>query len=67
MIDSRDDRLSEPLLSLGEVAALLGISVAAARRIPAGELPFSRITARNDRRYERADVVRYVDSRKVDQ
>ena len=64
MIERPEERLSEPLLSLAEVAFLLGISVPAARRIPAGELPFSRVTARNDRRYERSDVVRYVDRRK---
>jgi excisionase family DNA binding protein len=64
-IERRSEAAPEPLLSVGEVAVYLGLSVAATKRIVPSELPFSRISARNDRRYSRADVDRYVESRKV--
>lgn len=66
MIDRKSEAAAlEPLLSVAEVAVYLGLSTAATKRIAPSELPFSRISARNDRRYSRQDVDRYVESRKV--
>lgn len=54
----------EPMLSAQEVAAALGLSVAATKRIPPAQLPYSRVGARNDRRYAPADVQAYVAARR---
>lgn len=53
------------LLSVGEVAAFLGLSTSATKRIPPRELPYSRVGARGDRRYSKTDVSAYVESRRV--
>lgn len=61
---SRAEGPMVPLISAGEVAVLLGLSVAATKRIPPAELPYSRVGARNDRRYAPADVQAYVTARR---
>lgn len=57
-------RGSDRALSVGGVAELLGVSVDTVKAIPPAALPFFR-TQGGHRRYQREDVDRYVESRRV--
>lgn len=46
-----------------EVALLLGTHVNTVKRIDPGALPYFRVGARGDRRYQRDDVRAYIDAR----
>jgi hypothetical protein len=54
------------LLRVSEVAAALGLSVSATKRIPADELPYLRVARRGDRRYTLDAVRAYREARRVD-
>lgn len=54
------------LLPVATVAAALGLSVSATKRIPADELPFLRVARRGDRRYTTEAVRAYLEARRVD-
>ncbi len=54
------------LLSAREVASALGLSLAATKRIPPAELPYARVGARGDRRYQADDVSAYLRARRVE-
>lgn len=56
----------EPLLSAPELARRLGIGLAAAKRIPASELPYVRVNSRGDRRYQAKDVDAFLARRRVE-
>ena len=55
----------ERLMTTHEVAQALGIHVNTVKRLPPSELPYYRMLRRGDRRYEPADVIRYLAERKV--
>jgi hypothetical protein len=57
--------VSPRILTVGDVAAVLRLSVAATKRIPPAELPYSRVGSRGDRRYEAKDVEAYLVARRV--
>lgn len=54
-----------PLLSVAELARLLGLSTSATKRIAPAELPYSRVGSRGDRRYQATDVDAYLAKRRV--
>jgi excisionase family DNA binding protein len=51
---------NDGLLSVREVARLLGVHVNTVKRFGPDELPFVRVGLRGDRRYRRADIERAV-------
>lgn len=50
-------------LNVAEVARHLGVHINTVKRIPVRELPYFRIGARGDRRYQIEDVERYIEKR----
>ena len=54
------------LLPVAGVAAALGLSVSATKRIPPEELPYLRVARRGDRRYTTDAVRAYLEARRVD-
>lgn len=54
-----------PLLTAKEVGVRLGTTFRAVKTIPTAELPYFRVGTRGDRRYDPADVERYLAARKV--
>lgn len=52
-------------LGAAEVAELLRLHLNTVKRIPPSELPYFKFGSRGDRRYRRADVDRYVESKMV--
>jgi hypothetical protein len=53
------------LMTAKEVGERLGTSHRQVKTIPTGELPYFRIGTRGDRRYDPADVERYIAARRV--
>lgn len=58
-------RLPTSLFTARNVADLLGLSLAATKRIPPDELPYARVGARGDRRYQAEDVAGYLRAKRV--
>jgi hypothetical protein len=51
-------------LDVSDVASMLRLHPQSVKKIPAKELPFTRINKRGDRRYARADVEAYLAARR---
>jgi hypothetical protein len=61
----RRERQAGGLLTASEVADALRLHVNTVKRIPVDQLPYVRIVARGDRRYQLADVHAYLERRKA--
>lgn len=55
----------ENILTVDEVAVLLGVHNNTVKRMPPADLPYFRVGSRGDRRYVRWDVEDYVARRMV--
>jgi excisionase family DNA binding protein len=53
------------VLTVDEVAELLGVHNNTVKRIPPADIPFFRVGSRGDRRYIRWDIERYIERRMV--
>jgi excisionase family DNA binding protein len=53
------------MLTIRQVAEILGVHVNTVHRLPESDLPYYRIVARGDRRYRREDVEAYLEERRV--
>lgn len=62
-----DDTLvpAEGPLRPRDVATILGLHWQTVKSIPSADLPYTRVNARGDRRYQRADVEAYLARRRV--
>jgi hypothetical protein len=51
------------ILTVSEVALLLGVHINTVKRLPPSDLPYFTVGHRNDRRYYRADIDVYIEDR----